>query len=83
MGFNIIIYCLYSTQFNYETATSHTVNVCADDTNTVDATRQTCESLTVSVQDANDLSPVFNPTVYSGSVDENAANAYTVRFILF
>ncbi|XP_076447241.1 protocadherin Fat 4-like [Babylonia areolata] len=66
------------SQFDYETTPTHTVNVCATDSNTVDAIRSTCVSLTITVTDVNDNDPVFSPNVYSGSVDENAANGQTV-----
>ncbi|GFO15617.1 protocadherin fat 4, partial [Plakobranchus ocellatus] len=35
--------------------------------------RSSCQTLTVSVLDVNDVSPVFDPAVYSGTVAENAA----------
>ena len=67
--------------FNFETTPTYTVNVCAEDSNTVDAVKSTCETLTLTITDANDNDPVFSPSVYSANVDENAANGVTVTTV--
>ena len=66
---------------DYEATPTYTVSVCATDSNTVDAVRSSCETLTITVTDANDNDPVFSPNVYSANVDENAADGYTVTTV--
>ncbi|KAK7485090.1 hypothetical protein BaRGS_00023630, partial [Batillaria attramentaria] len=68
-------------QLDFETTPAYSVDVCATDSNPVDATRSACESVAITVTDANDNDPVFNPGVYSASVDENKANGVTVTTV--
>ncbi|XP_041349525.1 cadherin-23-like [Gigantopelta aegis] len=60
-------------QQDRETRSTYSLNVCAADSNTVDAVKTQCESLTITVTDVNDNTPVFSPAVYSKTVDENSA----------
>ncbi|KAK7101636.1 hypothetical protein V1264_019985 [Littorina saxatilis] len=69
------------TPFDFETVQTYTVNVLATDSNTVDATKTSTVLLTLTITDVNDNSPVFNPSVYAASVDENNANGVTVTTV--
>ena len=50
----------------------------AEDDGLVDSTRSDTHSLTITVVDVNDDSPLFNPSYYVFSVSETATNGHTV-----
>lgn len=65
-------------RLDYETTHSYSVDVCATDSNTVDARRSVCVTISITVTDANDNDPIFAPSVYVASVDENTSAGTTV-----
>ena len=61
-----------------ETLASHSLTIEALDSGTVDSAKSASHSLTITVSDVNDETPVFSPAVYYGSVSENDAVSTTV-----
>ena len=63
---------------DHETTSSYTLVINATDSGTVDAQKHATHTLTVSVTNSNDHSPVFSPASYSAPISENDSVGKTV-----